>query len=328
MELRKDPITRSWVVIREGEPGEPPPSPCPYCPGNENLTAPALLALPENSSAWQVRVFPHFDPLFRIEGSTDRAADGLYDKMRMVGAHEVIVELPEHDRTLSHATDAEIARVLEAYALRVADLKGDIRFKYISVFKNSGAEAGQELPHSHSQLTATTFVPRRVLHELRSARDYFQLKERCLFCDMVRQELRQQVRLIETTPNYVAYCPFAPRNPYEMWILPRRHHHSFEDDYLHSSVREELARLLRHTLQRLERLSGAYHFILHTCPNRASSLRGVGYWESLEDDYHWHLEFIPVLPRKPRPYIAKEVYFTTVTPEAAAARLREFPVED
>lgn len=324
MELRKDPITRSWVAIRDGEPQELAAEPCPYCPGS---AAPApLLSLPEMAAALQVRVYPQHDPLFRIEGETARAAEGIYDKMRAVGAHEVVVEFAAHDRRLSRAADAEIGLVLEAYARRLADLKRDDRFKYIAVYKNVGAAAGQHTEHSYSEVVATPFVPRRVLHELRSAREYFQMKERCLYCDMLRQEVKLGERVVEVTENFVVFCPFATRSPYEVWLLPRRHHHKFEADPRRTSA--ELARLLRHTLQRVEQVAEGYHYVLHTAPNTAGALERVGFWKSLEEDFHWHLELMPIVARKPRPYIAKEVYISTVSPESAAARLRGFAVSE
>jgi UDPglucose--hexose-1-phosphate uridylyltransferase len=322
MELRKDPITRSWVVIREDAVAEPAPHPCPLCPGNEHLTPKALLTLPGKGAPWQVRVFPHFDPLFRIEGEAARAGDGLYDRMRGVGADEVVVELPEHGRRLSEATEAELVRVLEAYALRLSDLKKDERFKYVSVFKHTGAVAGQESFHACAQVAATPFVPRRVLHELRSAREYFQLKERCLFCDILRQELRQKSRVVEATDHYATVCPFASRAPYEVWLLPRRHRHSFEADYAYSKSRPELAGLLQRTLARVESVAEGYHLAVHTAPNTVADLGRVGYWKSLEEDFHWHIEIMPFVQRRLRPSLTKEVYFTDVAPETAAARLR------
>jgi len=324
MELRKDPITRSWVAIRDGEPREPAAEPCPYCPGG--LSVAPLLTWPEMVPQPQVRVFPQHDPLFRIEGETARAAEGIYDKMRAVGAHEVVVEFPAHDRRLSQASDEEITNVLNAWARRLFDLKKDDRFKYIAVYKNVGAAAGQHAQHSYSEVVATPFVPRRVLHELRSAREYFQMKERCLYCDLLRQELKQAERVVEATDNFAVFCPFATRSPYELWLLPRRHHHGFETD---PAVRRgELARLLRHTLQRVEQVAEGYQFVLHSAPNISGTLARVGFWSSLEEDFHWHLELMPLVGRKPRPYVAKEMYFTTVSPEAAAARLRALPVAD
>src|SRR3990172_5737376 len=220
MELRKDPITRSWVAIRDGEPREPAPEPCPYCPGGDFSAARPLLSLPEFAAAPQVRVFPQHDPLFRIEGETARAAEGIYDKMRAVGAHEVVVELAAHDRRLSRASDQEIALVLEAYARRLADLKRDDRFKYVAVYKNVGAVAGQRVFPSPSEVVATPFVPRRVLHELRSAREYFQMKDRCLFCDMLRQELKQATRVVEATHHFIALFPLPPPPPPRRWAPP------------------------------------------------------------------------------------------------------------
>lgn len=325
MELRKDPITRSWVVIREGGEHALSSETCPFCPGNEHLTPPALLTLPAGPAPWQVRAFPHFDPLFRIEGATDRAAEGLYDRMAAVGAHELVVELPEHERRLSNATDEELTRVLDAYAQRLSDLKKDERIKYVAISKDTAGVNGRRVVHSHAQVTGTAFVPRRILSELRSAREYFQLKERCLFCDMLRQELKQAARVVEATKSFAVFCPYASRTPYETWLVPRRHHHSFEEDYPASSQQVELARLLRRTLRRLESLAEGYRLALHTAPNTIASQGRIGFWRSLEEDYHWHIELMPVLAAEPDPHLANEVYFTNVAPETAAAKLRALP---
>ena len=161
----------------------------------------------------------------------DRSAEGIYDRMASVGAHEIVVETPDHTRTLAQMTDEEIERVLDAWARRIADLKRDARFKYVTVFKNTGTQAGEEWPHAHSQITATTFVPRRILYELRSAREWFRERERCVFCDILRQEIRQAKRIVDSAGDYYAFCPYASRVPYEIWIIPRTHNHQFESGY-------------------------------------------------------------------------------------------------
>src|SRR5882672_2216236 len=140
------------------------------------------------------RRFVHPHPLYRIEGEPTRRGDGIYDRMSPTGAHEVLVENPRHDGHLWSVRDTEIERFLILAAQRMQDLKRDQRFKYISMFKNHGSGAAQEFEHPHSQLTATTFVPRRVLYELRAGRDYFATKERCVFCDILNQEIRQNQR--------------------------------------------------------------------------------------------------------------------------------------
>jgi UDPglucose--hexose-1-phosphate uridylyltransferase len=321
MELRKDPITRSWVVIGHPEPVEVPAQPCPLCPGQEGDSR-TLLALPQ-SGPWQVRVFPHFRPLYRIEGDPTRSAEGIYDRMSPVGAHEIIVESPDHSRTLANMSDDEIARVLEAYALRISDLKRDPRFKYVTVFKNFGTVAGEEWPHGHSQLTATTFVPRRILYELRAAREWFKDKDRCVFCDILRQEEKKPKRLVDSQGDYIAFCPYSSRVPYETWIMARPHNHQFEEARPEAN-RRNLAALLGRMLRRLAKIAQGYHMVVHTAPNSLNTKGSLGdYWKTLSGDYHWHIEILPIVETRSKSYSIKEVYFNALVPEEAAERLRK-----
>ena len=319
MELRKDPITRSWVVVGHGEDAAVPVEPCPLCPASQ--TGQTLLALPAEGP-WKVRVTPHPAPLYRIEGDVGRAAEGIYDKMRGVGAHEIIVETAEHDRPLSCLPDEEILLVLEAYRRRISDLKLDSRFKYATALKNQGRPASADWTHAHSEIVATTFVPRRVLYELRAAKSYFEEKERCVFCDIVRQEERAEKRIVDTQGDYVAFCPYASRVPFEVWILGRKHNYQFEQPRPEAR-RKHLASLLGRTLRRLEQVSDAYHMVLHTSPNTSvHSGEITEYWKTIADDYHWHIEIMPILPKGSRSYALKEVYFNSVLPEDSAKHLR------
>ncbi len=293
---------------------------CPLCPGNEGSTR-ILLALPDGGP-WQVRVMPHFDPLYRIEGDVNRGAAGIYDRMNPVGAHEIIVETPDHNLPMAHMPDEQVERILQAFVLRIADLKQDLRFKYTTVFKDSGPEAGEEWAHSHSELTASTFVPRRVLYELRAAREYLQEKERCVFCDIVRQEERQGVRIVDSFGDYVAFCPYASRVPYETWLISRKHSHLFESPRP-GAVRRNLATLLGRVLRRLEKIADSYHMVLHTAPNTLQTKGELSeYWKTLAADYHWHIEILPILSPRSKSYGLKEVYFNASLPEQAAEHLR------
>ena len=321
MELRKDPITRSWVVAGHPAREKIPPHPCPLCPGNLFETTP-LLELPSQGSA-QVRVYPHVRPLYRIEGDPARGAEGMYDRMAPVGAHEIIVETPEHSRSLAQLTDEEIERVLEAYALRIGDLKRDARFKYVTVFKNQGPQSGEEFLHSHSQVIATTFVPRRILYELRSAREWYRERERCVFCDILRQELRQAKRVVDTAGDYTSFCPYASRVPYEVWLMPRAHNHQFEAP-LPGENRRHVASLLGRTLRRLLQVTTNYHMVLHTAPNNLQTKGELSdYWKTIAGDYHWHIEILPIVETKSKSYSIKEIYFNGTLPEEAAERLRQ-----
>jgi UDPglucose--hexose-1-phosphate uridylyltransferase len=328
MELRKDPITRSWVITGDDVPDTSPPSQvCRFCPDSPVATQ-TVSSMPGQGGTWITRAVVHPAPLYRVEGEPSRRADGLYDRMRSVGAHEILVENPRHDRHLWMATDSEIEQFLLLAAQRIQDLKRDQRFKYVSIFKNYGASAGQEFEHPNSQLTATTFVPRRVLYELRAGRDYFEQKERCVFCDIISQEIRQNQRVLEARGEFMAFCPYAPRVPYEVWILPRTHDASFERSAVtRPGTMRELGAILRRTLQRIRTISEEFHLVLHTSPNTLYRAQSLGYWKTIDEDYHWHIEILPIVSAKAKSYTFKEVYYSPVTSETAVARLREARVE-
>ncbi|HWP85946.1 MAG TPA: galactose-1-phosphate uridylyltransferase [Terriglobia bacterium] len=325
MELRKDPITRSWVLIGDDEADTLSSPSCPYCLGSESSLGQPILAIPTDGQPGGLRVYPHPRPLYRIEGEANRRADGIYDRMRSLGAHEVIVESPDHDYALVSAPPDQVAALLRCWALRITDLKNDLRFRYVTVFRNRGELAGQQIRHPHSELTATTFIPRRIVYELRAALEYYQMKERCVFCDIGQQEEQQGLRVVDLTPRYLAVCPFASRVPYELWILPRYHHSSFEADILRHPDQTELAGILQRTLTRLEQLTQEYHLVLHTSPNTLARTEMARYWTTIDEDYHWHIEILPITEKRSKSYSIKEVYYCALTPEEAATRLRELP---
>jgi UDPglucose--hexose-1-phosphate uridylyltransferase len=324
MELRSDPITRSWVRAGHREDLPMPAGACPLCPGRA-ADLRTILELPAAGAA-QVRVIPHFRPLYRVEGDTGRQGDGIYDRMRPVGAHEIIVESADHNESLARMSDDQIELVLEAYALRILDLKRDPRFKYITVFENRGALAGAEWEHPYSEVTATVFVPRRILYELRAAREWYEEKDRCVFCDILRQEESQGRRVVDTQGDYVAFCPYASRVPFELWVMLRPHNHLFERPRP-VAKRHDLAALLGRVLRRLTQVSESYHLVLHTAPSTIHQEKEQAlYWRTLAEDFHWHLEILPIVERRSKSYSIKEVYFNALLPEQAAARLRELDV--
>jgi UDPglucose--hexose-1-phosphate uridylyltransferase len=325
MELRKDPITRSWVITGDDVvESEMRDEGCRFC-GNSGQPAQVISNLSGVAgSAWSARSVVHPHALYHIEGEAARRGDGLYDRMGSVGAHEVLVENPRHDGHFWNASDIEVEQFLRLAAQRIQDLKRDSRFKYISIFKNHGEAAGQEFEHPTSQLTATTFVPRRVLYELRAGRDYYETKERCVFCDILAQEEQQTLRIVESRGDYVAFCPYAPRVPYETWIMPRSHESSFErTGASRVGTLTDLAALLRRTIQRIRTVAEAFHLALHTSPNSQHPSATLGYWKTLDDDYHWHIEILPIIQAKARSYTFKEIYYSPVTSETAVKRLRE-----
>jgi UDPglucose--hexose-1-phosphate uridylyltransferase len=330
MELRKDPITRSWVITGDDVPETQTHSDasCRFCADAASPLQVIASRGEIDGLPWSVRSVVHPSPLYRIEGDPSRRGDGIYDRMRSIGAHEVLVESPKHDRNLWNASDAEIEQFLKLAAQRIQDLKGDPRIKYVSIFKNFGVNAGQEFEHPTAQLTATTFVPRRVLYELRAGREYYQQKERCVFCDIIGQEERQGLRVVELRGDYVALCPYAPRVPYETWILPHTHDSSFERTALsRTGGIRDFGILLRRTLQRIRTETEEFHMVLHTSPNTLHGSESLGYWKTLDEDYHWHIEILPIIGSKSKSYTFKEVYYSPVSSETAVRRLRDAKID-
>lgn len=328
-ELRKDPVLGRWVIISterakrpqdfkfEPEAKRLSPADCPFCPGNESATPPEIMAVrpdrsPPNGPGWTLRVIPNKFPALRIEGELDRRGEGIYDRVNGIGAHEVIIETPDHAQDLADLSPDAFYQVVLAYQRRILDLKKDNRFRYVMVFKNYGAVAGASLEHSHSQLIATPIVPKRVMEEMDGAKRYYEYRERCIFCDIVAQETKTGRRMIAENNEYIAFCPFAPRFPFEIWILPRSHASNFEDsDQDH--VRQ-LAMILKDCLCRLKKALNTppYNFVIHTSP---ITLKGLEF-------YHYHIEIIPVLTRIAGFEWGTGFYINPTPPEESAEYLK------
>ena len=146
----------------------------------------------------------------------------MYDVMNGIGAHEVIIETPDHNRTLADLTPAEITDVLTAYRVRYIDLRKDFRFRYMVLFKNHGTRAGATLHHSHSQLIAVPLLPPVAFTQLKVARNYFSEKERCIFCDLIEFELREGTRVVREFANFVTLTPYASTSPFELRLYPKQ----------------------------------------------------------------------------------------------------------
>lgn len=291
---------------------------CPFCPGNEDLTPPEIYALrpsgsKPNQPGWQVRVIPNRYPALIIESPLKRQGEGIYDRMSGTGAHEVIIETPNHNHQLADLNENEIADVLRTFRERTLDLTKDSRFKYIIVFKNHGASAGASLSHSHSQLIAMPVVPKQVKEELDGSQRYYDFRQRCIFCDILKQELEDTKRLVSQNERFVAIAPFAPRFPFEVWILAQRHFASFNT--ISESELLELAKLLKLVLVKMNRaLSNPdYNFLIHIAPT-----------DNPEPEYyHFHIELMPKLTRIAGFEVGSGFYINPTPPEESAKYLRE-----
>jgi UDPglucose--hexose-1-phosphate uridylyltransferase len=339
-ELRKDPIIGRWVIISTERAKRPDQfsglakepvqeKPCPFCEGSESHTPPEIYAVrpkhtPPNGPGWDLRVVPSIAPFLRIEGELERRGKGLYDLMNGVGAHEIIIETSQHISNICDLSEDQISKVITCYIDRINDLEKDKRFKYALIFKNHGWTAGgSRAKHAKSQLIATPVNPKRVKEELTGARFYYEYHERCVFCDMIKQELDSKDRLILDIDGFIAITPFAGRFPFEVWILPKKHSCDFTS--LDMQSRFNLAKIMKIVLSKLKKglNDPPYNYVLHTAPFRRQKM---GYWKSIDNDYHWHIEIMPRLTRVAGFEWGTGFYICPLTPENAAKFLREVEV--
>ncbi|MCC7175189.1 MAG: galactose-1-phosphate uridylyltransferase [Bryobacterales bacterium] len=328
-ELRKDPVTGRWVIVTTDRAMRPAdfirehvvPAGgrfCPLCPGHEEKTAPEVLAyrpggsLP-NSTGWSLRVVPAKFPVLRVEGDLNRLGDGIYDKMNGVGAHEVVIETPDHMLTLGDLSEKQVEDVFWASRDRIVDLRRDIRLRSIFVFKGHGEAAGATLEHSHSQIIALPVVPKSAMEELEGAKRYLDYRERCIYCDIVRQETEGGLRVFLETEHYVAFCPYASRFAFETWIVPRRHRSHFETVEIPEV--KNLGWTLRTVMRKIDKVleRPAYNLMVHSAPVQEGAMA----------HYHWHIEIVPKLTRVAGFEWGTGFYVNPTPPEEAARFLRE-----
>jgi len=339
-ELRKDPIIGRWVIVSSKRGMRPHDFPvhkqeiqishCPFCEGNEDKTPPEITAWRregsnKNGPGWEIRIIPNKFPALEIEGKLQRRGIGMFDKISGVGAHEVIIETPEHNKTFISYSIERISKIFSFYRERSLDLKKDQRLRYILIFKNHGYEAGTSLIHPHAQLIATPITPKAVKEELSEAKTYFDYKHRCIFCDMIAQESFDKSRIITENDSFIAFSPFAARSPYEIWLLPKRHSPDF--DAIRDEEITKLSIIMKDILKRVYAILGdvPYNYVIHTAPNRGFA--DPGYWLTIEADFHWHIELMPRLTRIAGFEWGTGFYINPTAPEDAAKSLREAKID-
>ncbi len=339
-ELRRDPIVGRWVIISTERAKRPdqfgstvekeelaPGEKCPFCEGNESMTPPEICAIRKpgtkpNTPGWDVRVIPYKFPLLRIEGDLNRHGHGMYDIMDAIGAHEIVVETSKHI-VEGPPSPGQVGKVFNVIIDRIKDLEKDPRIKYVMVVKNYGrAAGGGHLKHQRLQLIGTPVNLKRVKGELEGAKRYYDYKERCIFCDIIKQELGANKRVIMETKQFIAIMPFASRFPFETWFLPKEHSCDFYKTPKERSA--DFGELVGQTFAKLRKVIGdfPYNTVLHTAPFR----RDLGkrrYWDTIEHDYHWHFEVLPILTRVAGFEWGSGFYINPLPPEDACKSVKE-----
>jgi UDPglucose--hexose-1-phosphate uridylyltransferase len=285
-------------------------TPCPFCPGNEAMTPTETFLFPDSGKGWSVRVIPNKFPFFHIEGGFERRAEGMYDVMEAVGAHEIVVETPDHDQQLATIEPDHIEKIFLTSRQRMIDLAKDPRFQQILLLKNHPGVINR---HPHSHIMAMPVIPKGIDEEIQGTLDYYQRKERCIFCDIVREEISDKKRVILETVHFLVFSPFASRYPFEAWIVPKVHSPDFH------RIRDEEMRDLSSAIQTFfygihQLLSDPpYSLTVHTSPVQTRFHR---------PEYHWHIEVRLRIGLREGFEWGTGFYINPTPPEDAAAHLR------
>ena len=312
---------------------------CPFCPGNEHMTPPTILALPDEAH-WEVRIVENLYPVLGDDRETNTLVLGLQQAIDGYGRHEVIIDHNIHGIALHEMSVDHITLMLEAYRTRMAQLyEADDRLKYVLVFKNFGPAAGASIPHTHSQIIAMPVVPENVHNEVAHSRNHYRKHHKCIFCSLIDEALTFEATIydrasgrvrrridvgqyvIERGERFIAIKPFASRYEWEVHILPLDHQSDFLD--IGDEDRRDMARVLKRTMARLDAVVGGvqYNYFFHSRP------RGEEY-EDCDPSYHWHLEICPRTSIPTGFELGSGLFVNTVSPEEAAERLRSVNLDD
>jgi UDPglucose--hexose-1-phosphate uridylyltransferase len=327
-EIRKDPLLERWTVVSP-ERGQRPSEyledepvraarPCPFCPGCEKETPNEIFAYRPGGGApdtpgWRVRLVPNRFPALAHRDLPAVPHDDFFTAQAGFGAHEVLIETPEHDVDLGTMGIEQATLVVRALRQRMSALARDPRLAYVLAFENHGAAAGATIEHAHAQILGIDFVPSAARAEITAAAERHERTGRCFWCEWIERERHARVRVVRDAEGFFTACAYAPRFEYETWIAPVRHATAFErgdeaqDAALAAALTDAVARLqsvLQHP---------AYNFVLHNAPCRSAELAS----------FHWHVEVLPRTARLAGFEWGSGVHIVAAAPEEAAARLVE-----
>ena len=329
-ELRQDPTTREWAIIaperakrpqhmsKKGHAEELPDwdVSCPFCPGNERQTPNEVFRLPlsNEASAWEVRVVPNRFAALSTEVSKPRIEEGRLTRgLNGFGVHEVIVESPSHNTTIALMTYQQVEKILTAYQQRYNTLKRNEHLKFITIFKNHGRQSGTSLEHPHSQLVATPIMTPYYHRRFDVAVDYYADAGRCVYCDVLAEEMEKRERIVAETEQFIVFHPYASRASYENWIIPKRHCSSF--GLCPEEHRAELAMVLKDSLLCLYRGldNPAFNLMVNTTITE----------DEENPYYHWHIRIVPRLSMIAGFEMGSGIYINTALPEETAKFMKQ-----
>lgn len=329
-ELRQDPTTREWVIMAPERSRRPQQTlkkvsteilsewdeSCPFCPGNEAQTPEAVLTLSGSggNTEWDIRVVPNMFAALTMDKNNIPLSQGLLTRgMPGLGVHEVIIENPSHNTTIAMMSYDQVENLLATYQQRYNTLKNDPQLKSITIFKNNGRESGTSLSHPHSQLIATPIITPYYHRRFDVAVDYYSDTGNCIYCDILKEELKNEERVVTETEDFVVFHPYASHSSYETWIIPRKHDSSF--GLFPKEHRGGLAVLLKDNLLCLYRglNNPAYNMMINTSVTK----------DEENPYFHWHIRIVPRLSMIAGFEMGSGIYINSVLPEDSVRFIRD-----
>ncbi len=326
-EIRQNKATSNWVIFapsrgkrphdfkqvkKESETLPVYDPDCPFCPGNEHLISSVILELPAKD-LWQTRVIPNKFPALVCEGGSERSSEGIHLRMPGYGRHEVIIESPRHNRQTAAMTVGEVGQIVETYHQRYIGLMQEHRNMMTIIFRNHGWRAGTSLIHPHSQIIVTGMVPQYIRWREAQAQRYFDQMGRCVFCDILEDEIEHKQRVVIENTSFVGFVPFAAEVPLEVWIMPKKHQADFGN--MTEQEKRDLAQALQDILSRLYvKLNDPhYNYIINTSAR----------YRANEPQLHWYLQIRPRLTLQAGFEIGSGMHINPSIPEEDARFLNE-----
>lgn len=310
---------------------------CPFCHGNEHMTPPAIVTVPEQGP-WALRMVENLYPVLDDDSTTPGFNFGLQQTIDGYGRHEVLIDHHNHGIALHQMAVEHLALMFDTCRRRMSQLyDGDERLRYVLLFKNYGPAAGGSIPHTHSQIIAMPVVPHNVQTELEHSLLHYQKQRHCIFCTLIDEALTFEATIYDRASgevrrridvgqyivvrgrHFVAIKPFASRYEWEVHIYPLKH----QADFLATTDEEmqDFAAVLRQVMARLDAVLGGvqYNHFIHSLPRGDDA-------QAHRDSYHWHLEICPRTSIPTGFELGSGLFVNTISPEAAAAALRDVDI--
>ncbi|NLJ31224.1 MAG: galactose-1-phosphate uridylyltransferase [Clostridiales bacterium] len=275
-ELRWHPLIKDWIMIASNRQGRPqmPKDYCPFCPSFGNVPDYEVMEYDND-----------FPALSQNPPEPDNVATDFFQVKPSYGKCEVILYSPGHTVTLPELSDSHMKKLVDLWCERFRVISSDEKIKYVFIFENRGEMVGVTMPHPHGQIYGYSFLPKKLELETQSAKEYYKEKQVCLFCDMLKNEVKEDKRIIFRNEHFTVFLPFYCEYPYGVYIMSNRHVPYMTD--LTEEEKFSLGLTIRDTVGMLDSLFG-FRFPYMMCMHNAPVNLG-----DYSKDFHFHIEFFP-----------------------------------